>query len=152
MMKVGLIAPVRGLQEIRYDPRWALIDTGADLNYAEHSLLEALGCPVTRQTDVIGATGTIRSTAHDATVLLGFPSPDVSGLHTDVVALQSAHDPDKLYDLVLGNLFLEQGILHMDYVRREFWFDYPTRAERDGYRASRQLATIDQELSQTKLA
>lgn len=106
---------------------WTLFDTGADQNYADTSFVESMGWPHEDDAIVIGATGTEAAKRHTAGVLL----PGGNGVATQITTLSSAHDQTKAYQVILGNLFMEVGHLHMDYVRGEFWFEFYPRAERE---------------------
>jgi len=120
---------------IRYDPdhgkglgprtaMWtqaaALVDTGADLNYADPSLLRTIGCPVERNAVVAGATSTISSQSFVAHLLC---QPSKTQLETDVVATPLLAN-GRSYNLVLGSLFLQQGALVFDFIKGEFYFDW----------------------------
>ncbi len=130
LVKIGLIAAVPGLdQDFRHDHHWALIDTGADHNYAEVRLLDQLNCPRIREATVTGATSSRASYCRSVTLVFG-PQNAAVGVSTDVYELDSLHDRGKPYHFVIGNLFLQNGVLHMDYVRHEYWFDYYPAPER----------------------
>lgn len=110
--------------DVRFDQHWALIDTGADLNYADTAFLDLLGAPRLAAGEVIGATGRAPSYRRSVSLIIG-PLTGATGVTTDFMELNSSHhDTAKPYRAILGNLFLECGVLHMDHVRREYWFDY----------------------------
>lgn len=125
MALVGMVGtPTTAGGNVLFDQHWALIDTGADLNYAETTFLDRLGAPRIAAGDVIGATGRAPSYKRSMTLILG-PLASATGVATDVMELDSSHhDSAKPYQVILGNLFLECGVLHMDHVLREYWFDY----------------------------
>lgn len=125
MASVGIIGasqPVGSL--VNYRQYWALIDTGADLNCAEVGFLDSIQAPRVGLGEVIGVTSRAPSYRRTMTLVLG-PVDASRAVVTDVMEVSSAHhDRAKPYDVVLGNLFLECGVLHMDYVNGEYWFDY----------------------------
>lgn len=105
---------------IEYREINALIDTGADLNYADPDLIKAVGSPAHGTTTVQGATSTISSTLHVAHLF--FPSIGRQ-IETDVVATPLRAN-GRAYDLVLGSLFLQCGVLHMDFLTASFTFAF----------------------------
>lgn len=129
-----LRAPIMKVR-IRYDPdhgkglgprranNWervaALIDSGADLNYADPALLARIGCPVCKGATVQGATSIITSKSFVAHILC---HPSKTQIETDIVATPLRAN-GRTFDLVLGTLFLQLGRLNLDFVREEFFFE-----------------------------
>ena len=119
--------PVGG--DVQITQAWALFDTGADLNYADAEFVAQMGWPLETSTTVIGATGSAVGGRHTAGVAVG-PLADSAGVATQVCTHPARHDSAKPYRVILGNLFMELGHLHMDYVAGEFWFDFYRSDER----------------------
>jgi hypothetical protein len=113
--KLGRI--VSGYNEID-----ALVDTGADLNFADPALLASAGTTAHQSGTVSGATSTAPSTMHLAHLF--FPQIGWQ-VGTDFMATPLRAQGRK-YDLVLGLLLLQLGTLHMDFKRNEFYIDVVT--------------------------
>lgn len=105
----------------------ALLDTGANLIFADPTLIAGAGCPAVGTATVAGATSTIQSTTHSAHLL--FPA---FGTQIGITAVSTPLlQQGRAYGLILGMRFLEFGTLHLDFPRGEFWFDYdPTSGDR----------------------
>lgn len=104
-------------QRIHEMTRIALVDTGADHNYATKALIESVGAPAIRGTEVQSATSTMKSVMYDCHLL--FPTARTSvatNVHsTDLV--------DRCYDLVIGRMTLQLGRLTMDYIEGRFYWE-----------------------------
>ena len=121
---------------------WALFDTGADLNYADESFVHGMNWPVETSTMIVGATGSTPGSRHAAGISIG-PLENSAGVATQVCTLPDRHDGTKPYRVILGNLFMELGHLHMNYVEGEFWFDFYSSAERAARASGAHLRSTD---------
>jgi hypothetical protein len=111
--------------ECKVDTYWALVDTGADPCAIEKHVLATHAFPQLKSGNLIGATAAAAADRYEVQFLVG----DV-GIKIPVYELDSRHDREKPYPILLGNTFLQRGVLHMDYVNLEFWFDFYPETER----------------------
>ncbi|WP_111532928.1 hypothetical protein [Pseudomonas sp. 2848] len=111
---------------LRYDPdhgkgprelvgfktTWALIDTGADHNYATPELIAEIGCPQIGTVQARSASGSFVSTQHLAHIFL----PEVgSQFETDVFSSPLADENSGGQSLIIGVLVIKTGRLVMDF-------------------------------------
>lgn len=98
----------------------ALIDTGADLIYADPDIVDPAQCPIFGTAKVYGATASMDSTQHKAHLF--FPS---FGTQIGVeITRTPLKNNNRSFSLILGIRFLELGSLHLDFSAGDFWFDY----------------------------
>jgi len=90
---------------------WALLDTGAENNYATPDLIQAAGCPQIGTAKIAGATSTIVSPHHHCKIL--FPEVGLQ-LNTDVFAVPLA-EQERHFPLIIGMLSIRQCRLVMDF-------------------------------------
>ena len=103
------------------EPMLALIDTGADHVYLDPAVIDRLIMATIRFGDVSAANNTTRNNrvvrAH-----LAFPEAEVKfALDGYEVGL---HSTGREYGLLLGRSFLALGILHLDYIAGDHWFEF----------------------------
>ena len=104
--------------QFEIEPRivYALIDTGAENNYADASLIAHAACPKIGTSQVHGATSAVESTWHEARIWF----PDTGQLvNTDVFSTPLS-DNGRKYPLVIGILTIKLGHLVLDYKSRIF--------------------------------
>jgi len=95
---------------------YALIDTGADYNYADADLITHAGCPTLGSSVLRGATSSALTTWHDAHIWF----PDIARLvDTNVFATPLAENGRK-YPLIIGMLTLKTGKLVLDFPNKIF--------------------------------
>lgn len=95
---------------------YALVDTGADYNYADSDLIAHAGCPKLGTSVLQGATSTTDTTWHSAQIWF----PDIERLvDTDVFATPLSENGRK-YPLVIGMLTLKTGRLVLDFPNKVF--------------------------------
>jgi hypothetical protein len=102
-----------------HDGLLALVDTGADLNYADPSLLAKHRCPVSNFSTVQSATSQIASTIHIGHLLC----PGGRLIETDFVSAPLIKN-GRIYSLILGLHFLKLGRLELDFARKIFRFTF----------------------------
>ncbi|WJO30978.1 hypothetical protein [Pseudomonas monteilii] len=91
---------------------WALIDTGADHNYATPDLIKEIGCPQIGTARVRSASGWFDSTQHLAHILL----PEVGKqFETDVYSSPLVDEGTGGQSLIIGVLVIKTGRLVMDF-------------------------------------
>jgi len=111
-----------------WEPRYAhestilaLVDTGAENNLCDKALIAAVQSPPTAAVTFTGATSTIKTSRHVAHLV--FPSIKTR-IQTDVEATP-LRDLGFCYDIVIGRLTLQLGMLVMDYPRNRFFWEIP---------------------------
>lgn len=93
-------------------PTYALIDTGADNNYATPELIAEAGCPQIGTARVRNASGWTDSTQHLAHILL----PETGNQYeTDVFSSSLVDEGGHGESLVIGVLVMKTGRLVMDF-------------------------------------
>jgi len=99
----------------------ALVDTGADFNYAQRQFVALHGCPKQYDLDLHSATH-IAQTSSLHNCVLRFPHLGMN-IFTDIVSADLREN--SAYQLILGRLFLKLGRLTMDYRNGRFEFEVP---------------------------
>ncbi|MFV3288517.1 hypothetical protein ACNFBR_07255 [Pseudomonas sp. NY11955] len=95
-----------------YKEIYALVDTGADHNYATPELIAEIGCPQIGKTTIRSANGWSESTQHLAHIFL----PEVGKqFETDVFSSSLVDDGDGGQSLIIGVLVIKTGRLVMDF-------------------------------------
>lgn len=95
----------------------ALVDTGADLNYATQDLVDQVGAPIIASSTVRGATSSITSTHRSCHIFV----PSVGLQLTTEVSVAPLREVERCYDVILGRDTIELGRLEMDYRKGAFW-------------------------------
>ncbi|WP_143491528.1 MULTISPECIES: hypothetical protein [unclassified Pseudomonas] len=91
---------------------YALVDTGADNNYATPQLLAEAGCPQLGFTKIRSANGWTDATHHLAHVFF----PEIGYQYeTDIFSAPLVDDPSSGQSLIIGVLVLKTGRLVMDF-------------------------------------
>jgi hypothetical protein len=93
-------------------PVYALVDTGADNNYATPELIAAAGCPQIGTARLRNGGGWTESTQHLAHIFL----PETGNQYeTDVFSSNLVDDGDHGESLIIGVLVMKTGRLVMDF-------------------------------------
>ncbi|MFD2641864.1 hypothetical protein [Pseudomonas japonica] len=91
---------------------YALVDTGADHNYASPELIADIGCPQIGTTRVRTASGWVDSTQHLAHIFL----PEVGQQYeTDIFSSPLVDEGELGQHLIIGVLVIRMGRLVMDF-------------------------------------
>ncbi len=99
----------------------ALVDTGADFNYAQRDFVIQHGCPVQYDLDLHSATHVAQaSSLHKCMLRFRHLALNVE---TDIVS--AALRENSAYQIILGRLFFKLGRLTMDYRNGRFEFEIP---------------------------
>ncbi len=95
-----------------FTPTYALIDTGADNNYATPKLIAEAGCPQIGTAQIRNAGGWAESAQHLAHIFL----PETgSQYETDVFSSSLADEESTGESLIIGVLVIKTGRLVMDF-------------------------------------
>lgn len=124
--------PVMDLRILRWDTDFlsvnaqgtdvrALVDTGADFNYAQRNFVTQHGCPVQYDLDLHSATQVAQaSSLHKC--MLRFRHLALN-IETDIVSADLRES--SAYQIILGRLFFKLGRLTIDYPGQRFEFEIP---------------------------
>lgn len=90
---------------------YALLDTGADICYVDSTFAVDVGLPAVRNTEVSGATSTIKTTVMNSTI--EFSRVDERfGVELSSIPLR---DNGRVYHIVFGMSLIKMGILTLDF-------------------------------------